>query len=401
MAAPTSARARALHLVRQGRADLAEPELRRALADTPDDAYLHALLALTLSDLERPQEALPEAERAVGLAPDWAFCHYAHAEALLQLDRPKPAAKAAREALRLDPDDVAAKTTLARALLVQHKLDEALALTDEALALDPGDTNALNVRAMILVRMGRREDAAFLLDGALSQAPNNAVSHANQGWTLLHQNRPREAMEAFREALRLDPDNEWARSGIVEAMKARNVVYRGLLRYFLWLERLSPGKRWGVVIGGYLVAQLHPLLLLIYLPAVFLTWMGDSLFNLVLFADPFGRLVLNRDEEMGAMLVGACLGGGLLAGVGWLLNDTTALGVLGAVLFTLALPVGGTARRRPGKRRWALLYTATLAIVGGGAAAAYAVGDTETGRSLVGFYTIGVIAYTWLGNVFN
>ena len=64
------------------------------------------------------------------------------------------------------------------------------------------------------------------------------------------QGNPLKAMEHFREALRLDPEMEWARAGIVEAMKARNFVYRWMLAYFLWMARLDSRVRWGLVIGA-------------------------------------------------------------------------------------------------------------------------------------------------------
>ena len=58
-------------------------------------------------------------------------------------------------------------------------------------------------------------------------------------------------------------------------MKARNPVYRALLAYFLWMSRLSGGQRWGVIIGGYLAAQVIPGAMVVYLPLVILTWGGQ------------------------------------------------------------------------------------------------------------------------------
>ena len=400
--APSSAPwRRAVLLLQQGRADLAEPELRRALVDNPNDPDLHAVLALTLADLDRAAEALPEAERAIGLAPDVGIGHYARSVVLLRLDRAKDATEAAREALRLDPSDVEARVTLAAALLDLRKREEALAVAEEALALDPENAGAANLRALALVKLGRRDEAAATVEGVLSRDPDNAVSHANQGWTLLHQGREREAMEAFREALRLEPNNEWARSGILEAMKARNVVYRGLLRYFLWMDRLSTGQRWGVIIGGYLLARVFPPLLVVYLPAVLLTWAGNAFFNLVLFLDPFGRLVLTRDERIGASLVGVCVLGGATLGIGGLAVGDPNVAAIGAGLLGLSLPVGGTFNRPPERRRIASLYTAAVVIVGLGAVFAFYTGRVEAAQSLAGFYVLGVVGFTWLGNLFT
>lgn len=46
---------------------------------------------------------------------------------------------------------------------------------------------------------------------ALARNPDDGFSHANQGWTFLDQGRRLEAMNHFRESLRLDPTDEWAR----------------------------------------------------------------------------------------------------------------------------------------------------------------------------------------------
>lgn len=401
MTPATAARSRALLLLQQGRADLAEPELRRALADTPDDPELYAYLALALAFLDRPGGGLPEAERAVGLAPDWAFPHYARAVALNRLDRMKDAVAAAREAIRLDPADARPYVTMGTALLDLRQREDALAAAEEALAIDPESTGAANLRALALVQLGRRDEAAATVEGVLARDPDSAVSHANQGWTLLHQGREREAMASFREALRLDPDNDWARSGIIEAMKARNVVYRGLLRYFLWMDRLSSGQRWAVIIGGYLLAQLVPALLVVYLPAVLLTWAGDAFFNLVLFLDPFGRLVLTRDERVGAALVGVCVLGGAALGGGGLVAGQPDLAVIGMGLLALSLPVGGTFNRPPHRRRFAALYTAAVALLGAGSVAALVAGASEGAQMLGSLYVLGIVAFTWLGNLFT
>ena len=389
----------AIQLLQQGRADLAEPELRRALGQDPGDPDLHAFLALALTDLGRPADALTEAEQAVGLAPDVGLGHYARAVALLDLGKSKDAEAAAREALRLDPLDVDARVTLAAALLDRGRRDEALAMTEEALALAPEHTSAANLRALALVKLGRRDEAAAAVEGVLSRDPDSAVTHANRGWTQLHQNQPRDAMESFREALRLEPDNDWARSGIVEAMKARNPLYRGLLAYFLWMSRLSQGQRWGVVIGGYLAAQVIPGAMWVYLPLVILTWAGDSFFNLVLFLDAFGRLVLTRDERLGAMLMGVCVLGGLALGVGGLLAGQDALVTVGLGLFAMSLPVGGTFNKPPERRRLAALYTAALAIVGGGAAFSMWAGYGEAAGTLGSVFVVGLVAFTWLANL--
>src|SRR5262249_34667869 len=69
--------ARAQLLLQQGRYELAEQDLRQALASNPQDDTAHALLALCLTESGKFDEGLENARKAVGLAPDNSFCYYA------------------------------------------------------------------------------------------------------------------------------------------------------------------------------------------------------------------------------------------------------------------------------------------------------------------------------------
>src|SRR3982750_3819735 len=86
-------------LYEQGRHDMAAAEFRRVLAEDPDYAPAHALLALCLGRTDQKEEALREADEAVRLAPDMAFCHFVRGYALLAADRAREAEEAARTAI--------------------------------------------------------------------------------------------------------------------------------------------------------------------------------------------------------------------------------------------------------------------------------------------------------------
>ena len=94
---------RALVLLEQSRSDLAEKELRLALAEAPNDALVHALLAQCLCERQELLEATDEAQTAVGLDPELADAHHILARILLQRNRPREALAAINEALRLQP----------------------------------------------------------------------------------------------------------------------------------------------------------------------------------------------------------------------------------------------------------------------------------------------------------
>ena len=242
---------RALILHQQGRHDMAEKELRQFLAATPENAFALAVLAISLAELRRRDEAEAAAREAIGHEPDLAFAHYALARVLTDRNRLDDASAAIREAVRLEPDDADYHGMNAAIELGKERWQAALDAAETGLQMDPEHVTCNNLRAMALVKLGRQNEAGNTIDNALSREPDNSFSHANKGWTLLEQGRRKEALAHFQESLRLEPGNEWAREGLVEALKAGNPIYAVALKYFLWMQKLSSGARWGIIVAGY------------------------------------------------------------------------------------------------------------------------------------------------------
>ena len=287
---------RALLLYQQSRHDLAETELRQALAAEPQDAYAHALLGLCLAHRESFQEATDEVRQAIHLAPDFSFAHFAHARVLYDRNRFAEALPAINEAIRLEPENADQFALLSNIQLQERRWRDALSAAEHGLQFDPEHVGCTNLRAMAMVKLGRRAEAGKTIDAALSKSPDNSLTHANQGWTLLEKGDPKKAAEHFREALRLNPQNEWARQGIVEALKARHFIYAWMLKYFLWMARFSRRGQWGIVLGGYFgyrilgaIASNNPGLApwvlplqILYIAFALMTWLAYPFFNLLL-----------------------------------------------------------------------------------------------------------------------
>jgi tetratricopeptide (TPR) repeat protein len=312
---------RASLLFEHGRFADAIGELRLQLADGAEDALTHGLLGLCLAEVEKYDEATHHAQQAIHLAPEHPFGQYALAQIMLRRNRFQEAQAAILEAIRLNPYDADYFAILASLHLRGSRWREALEVADQGLTVEPEHPLCTNLRAQALVKLGDRAAAAATMHQALARRPDDPYAHANQGWTLLHQGEPLQAMEHFREALRLSPEMEWARAGIVEALKARNIVYRWMLAYFLWMARLDSRVRWGLIIGALFanqlvgrIAQQSPLLALLLLPLllayfafVLMTWLADPLYNLLLRLDRFGRHALSADQVRGANLLAICL----------------------------------------------------------------------------------------------
>ncbi len=366
-------------LLEQARFDMAESEARRALGAEPNSSQAYALLALSQAGQEKLSEATQSAQQAIALAPDEPFCHYVLAEVYNDRHRLDEAQRAIIEAIRLDPYDADYFATLARIHVQRQKWRDALDAAEQGLKIDAQHVVCANMRALSLTKLGRRAEAAQTMAAALARQPDNALTHANQGWALLEQGDPKKALEHFREALRLEPEMEWARAGIVEAMKARNIVYAAMLKYFLFMSRFPPRTQWMIILGAVFgirilngLAKQHPPLApfvlpisLAYLAFVLMTWIAQPLFNLLLRLNKFGRYALSRDQTMGANLFGLCI----LAAVG-VMCLTPWIGPLHALVGAgmccmLVLPTAGIFNCKPGwPRRLMVLYTVALAALG-------------------------------------
>jgi len=406
---------------------MAEQDLRQALALDPEDDRIHALLAICLPESKKFEEALESGRKAVGLAPDSSFSHYALAFAQYKSDAHasehqtlfstrkefQEAEASIQEAIRLDPHEGHYFALLSSIRLARRDWKGALVAAEQGLEIDPLDVTCTNCRATALVKLGRRAEAGEALDSALAEDPEDSHTHANMGWALLHQRKPHEALNHFKEALRLDPSSEYARAGIVEALKARNFVYRWMLAYFLWMSRLSGGARWGIILGGYFLIRilgsaersnpaLQPYVLpiqLLYALFVILSWTAPHLFNLLLRLDKYGRYALSEDQILGANCVGACLGTGIILGAVGLLGDVRLL-IAGIGCIGLMIPVGGTFTRQGRARKLLGLYSLALIVVGLGALLLSFSGAREAG-ALGSIFLLGLVLFGWVANLMS
>ena len=115
-------------------------------------------------------------------------------------------------------------------------------------------------------------------------------------------------------------------------MKARYLLYRIVLGYFLWMGRLQQSAQFAIVIGGWVgynvlrnVARNNPEwkwvtwpLIGAYVAFVWMTWLAGPLMDLALRLHPVGRHALSADQRRRANLVGAMLlaaGGAAAAGL--------------------------------------------------------------------------------------
>lgn len=377
----------------------AEHELRRHLASFPDEGAAHASLALALAQLDRIGEALAEARLAVHNEPESAFCHYVLARCHIRDNNEDSAEKSLKEALRLNPQDADYLHLLAAVYCDKSDYKAALETSEKALAIDPESADFLNLHSKILTMLGRDAEAARDAALALAKEADSCDSHTSLGLSLLSRGEHLEAMKAFREALRLDPDSETARRGMLSALKSEYRFYRWLLSYFFWVSRFSPNQRAALWFGAYFVVRLFPPLAVIYLPFLYSTWVGEHLANFFISFNKFGETALTEDEKTAGLVIGglSCLAPALLAG--GLLFPPLFIPALGLLLLTLPLCV--CFRARPGlPRRLLFVYTALVLLCGIFAAGAYLSGlpgDSKAGFAVL--YLLGCIIASWFPHI--
>ncbi len=371
--------ARAQMLLSQRRPDQAEKELGQALADEPNHPLAHALMALCLAESEQFDRATHHAGQAIAAAPDVAFPHYAMAIVCAKRNQLKEAAEAVRAAIALEPLNADYHELLGKIHASRREWKEALACAKEALACDAEHVDARNLKTLALRNLGQGEAAEAEMLETLAEDPDNAWTHANLGWRYLERNDTKKAMHHFREALRIEPELEWARAGVVETLKSRNVIYRLFFRYFMMMGRLTQSGQWKLILGLWLLfmalshlSDVFPVmapwvnpLLIVYVLFALGTWLAGPLADLALRLHPFGKLALSRQERRASNWIGGCLFAAIASGITTLAVQSTGFLYLTGFFLLMLLPLGATLKAAwPQPQKAMLIYTAGVTLLG-------------------------------------
>lgn len=400
-----------LLLYQQRNYALAEKELRAVIAKEPGDGRARAILALSLAQLKKHTEAAQEARRAVGETPEDPFAHYAMGHVYLEQNEVAAAEKAAREALRLAPEYAEFHGLLAILLSRRGLWSDARKAAELGLQNDPEDLTCINIHAQALIKQHQGQKAEALLLNALRGHADVALLHANLGWVMLERGQREAAVKYLREALRLDAELEWARDGLLEAVRSRFIVYRWLLQYAFFTSRYSLQARWGMIFltGGIAralsrIARVFPAtlpvlapVLMVYAAFVFLTWSGEAFFNLLLRLDPDGRVLLTEDEIQASNWVAALLGMVVL-GVGLVaLTQHVAAFILILVCVILSMLVGAVYkvdRTLPARKRVMTFFYGMLGL--GGLSVLAALINTTLLFCLITPFVLGMMFFRFI-----
>src|SRR5437588_10713549 len=117
-------------------------------------------------------------------------------------------------ALKSDPKSVPALDGLAKALIAQKRYSAAIAYLKDG----PPDPVLQDDLAVAYSSNGDVAEAVKLLAQLVQQNPSSADRHARLGLAYTQESQFRQALDEFREALRLDPGNDVTRLSYVKAL---------------------------------------------------------------------------------------------------------------------------------------------------------------------------------------
>lgn len=202
---PHPAELQALHqLYQNGQVPLAEVQAKALLARYPKSLAVLNLLGMCQQVQGKLREAADSFRKMLVLDPRIAEIHFNLGAINTQLNDVKAAISGYRKALQLKPDLTVAHFNLGALLQQQNLWQEASKHYQQAVAQQPGFYEAWANLGTVLQLVGDLSGAEACYRKALALNAD-ARGHFNLGTVLYGQGLHSAAIEAFREALRLDP----------------------------------------------------------------------------------------------------------------------------------------------------------------------------------------------------
>ena len=193
--------------------------LYQALAVAPHDAEVITNLSIAHLKIGDLKTAVALSAQAVIAEPTSASAHAIRSGILIKNGRPDLAYKSAQEAMRLDPQGTDSLDALFWSQLSLNRRFEARNTAYKMLELAPDLALSHKNMAHSAIRFGQWKDAERHCRAALKLDPLSYDAMNNLGLALENQQRRREAIECYLEAVKLDPSKEKPRANLGSAAR--------------------------------------------------------------------------------------------------------------------------------------------------------------------------------------
>ncbi|MFM7428934.1 MAG: tetratricopeptide repeat protein, partial [Flammeovirgaceae bacterium] len=349
---------RASQLIELSRYAEAEKYVKEMLTLDPSNVEAVVLLAVCKSEQGQYDKAIELIRQAISQQPDNDYHLYLHALFSFRKEVFKEAKKFIDNAISFNPLHADYFGLLASININQKDWQFALENANKGLSLDSENLTCLNLRSTALFKLDKKEEAYSTIQEALNQDPENDYTHTNVGWGQLEKGDHKKALEHFREALKLNPENESAKAGLVEGLKARNLFYRLFLKYAFWISNLKGKLQWVVILGFYFgsrflntLANRNPSLepfikpiVIAYTLFALSTWVIAPLSNLFLRLNVYGRYALTKDEVKSSNLVAVSFTIGLIGVALYLFKSLDLYFMIAFFGITMMIPLSSIFR---------------------------------------------------------
>ncbi len=409
---------KAEHLLKQERYSEAQGEVQSFLASDPESIPALILLIRIYLGMGNDKKADEMADQLVKRNPADPEVLFLKAVTQIQLGKRKSALKFLDSALAYNPLITEAHGLKAAIYFQLAEFEKSLEAADTGLSIDPQNETCLTHRSMALLKLDRKDEHFDADEQALKNNPMNSHTHASVGYSALEKGENDKAKEHFREALRIDPTNEYARQGMLQAIKATNVFYSLFLKYIFWMQGLKPQVRWAVIIVGYLLIQglstysdqlgvfspLATIVIALYMVFAISTWIIGPVSNIFLRFHSFGKFVLTDEEIRLANRCAALLSIALFGGILLLVTNDNAimwknLGIyLLSVGIALTVIVSSIANRYLQKSKKRLKTIGTIYAVACGILIVCAIILPGLALQLFTWLIYGFVAYQFYAN---
>jgi tetratricopeptide (TPR) repeat protein len=179
---------------------------REATEHAPGAAVAFLALGSACRETQDAAGARDAIDCAAARAPEWAAVHYESGKLWLACDDMPRARDGFQQAADLMPTFTAAFSNLGATLGELDETDAGLAALQQALAHDPRSFMVWNNVAVVLRELGRLDESEEALRRVIEIAPEFVFGHYNLGHTLFLSGKYAEALRAYEEGQRRDPE---------------------------------------------------------------------------------------------------------------------------------------------------------------------------------------------------
>jgi tetratricopeptide (TPR) repeat protein len=208
-----------VQLHQAGQLEQAEAIYRQVLSENPGHTHAIDLLGVIHAQRKQFKPAIALFQQAIALQPAVAEYYLHIGQAMIDSGQPVPAIPCYRQAAALQPANHAAIFKLSILLAQNGQLLAGIDAAKAAVALEPGSVDYRGTLATMLMRANRPDLAAVELREITQRQPENIHGWHNLGAALCESGKVLEGLDAFHEALKLNPNHAVIYSNMAGALR--------------------------------------------------------------------------------------------------------------------------------------------------------------------------------------